>query len=118
MLQINTNRQQYCQIYQTPNAVIRFIWIAAFGVSTKFAYLRLILPGDFSYCYFNASVAVWARFFAPTRRTTRCGRLYRCRSPPLISILPDNSEIEIGGITHERNQFAGLLPVLYTGCDC
>lgn len=43
MLQINTNRQQYCQIYQTPYAVIRFIWIAAFGVSTKFVYLLLIL---------------------------------------------------------------------------
>lgn len=31
---------------------------------------------------------------------------------PTISIWA-NQKIEIGGITHERNQSAGLLPVLY-----
>ena len=40
-----------------------------------------------------------------------------CRSPPLISILPANSKIEIGGY-HEENQSAGLLPVLYKRYCC
>ena len=37
---------------------------------------------------------------------------------PLISILPVNQKIEIGGITQEKNQSAGLLPALYAGHDC
>lgn len=41
--------------------------------------------------------------------------IYTADPHPLISILSDNSKIEIGGYTHERNQSAGLLPVLYTG---
>ena len=46
-------------------------------------------------------------------------RIIHAAAPhPLISILPNNLKIEIGGITHERNQSAGLLPVLYTGCYC
>lgn len=40
-----------------------------------------------------------------------------CRSPPLISILPVNSKIEIGGY-HEEDQSAGLLPVLYKRYCC
>ena len=37
---------------------------------------------------------------------------------PLISILPVNKKIEIGGITHEKNQSAGLLPVLFKRYSC
>lgn len=45
------------------------------------------------------------------------GEMPGCRSPPLISILPVNSKIEIGGY-HEENQSAGLLPVLYKRYCC
>ncbi|MCB7288166.1 hypothetical protein, partial [[Clostridium] scindens] len=41
-----------------------------------------------------------------------------CRSPPSdFDFAYPLKQIEIGGNTHERNQSAGLLPVLYIGCD-
>lgn len=41
-----------------------------------------------------------------------------CRSPPSdFDFAYPLKQIEIGGNTHERNQFAGLLPVLYVRCD-
>ena len=44
--------------------------------------------------------------------------VFRCRSPPSDFDFASQLKIEIGGITHEKNQSAGLLPALYAGHDC
>ena len=95
--------------YRVLCAVIHVVWIAAFLILTAFE--------EFLYHTFSC---------APNLRGARISYISgcynkgypRCRSPPSDFDFAYQPKIEIGGITHERDQSAGLLPVLYTGHYC
>lgn len=92
--------------YRALCAVIHVVWIAAFLSLAEFTIVLYHTPS----C---APILLWARISYISGCYNK-GSL-RCRSPPSDFDFATNLKIEIGGITHERNQSAGLLPVLYTG---
>ena len=109
MLPNGNVQQKGCFPYRALCAVIHVVWIAAFFSLTALGETFPIhLPVRLISCgrAFHIQVAAVTRI------------IHAAVPRPLISILPNNLKIEIGGITHERNQSAGLLPVLYTGRDC
>lgn len=102
-------------IHKSENAAILNSWIAVFLRSTYFEDFRHKTETDNSIAYKNALLCNEVRFLSLWGFLFRAGQA-RCRSPP-----PDFDfdyplkQIGIGGNTHERNQSAGLLPVLYIG---
>lgn len=95
--------------YRALCAVIHGVWIAAFLSLAEFTIVLYHTPS----C---APILLWARI----SYISGCyNKGYpRCRSPPSDFDFATNLKIEIGGITHERNQSAGLLPVLYERYCC
>ena len=92
--------------YRALCAVIHVVWIAAFLSLAEFTIVLYHTPS----C---APILLWARIsYISGCYNKGCPH---CRSPPSDFDFATNLKIEIGGITHERNQSAGLLPVLYTG---
>lgn len=117
MLSIDAGHQNCWFVYKRNTyAVVHILGIAAFFISTKrdcFQHQRLNL---LKYAYSGALDIYWVRHFLYLLVERGKGCLHG-RSPPLISILPVNSKIEIGGY-HEEDQSAGLLPVLYKRYCC
>lgn len=103
MLLNNIKQKIYCSIFYSLYVVVQFVWIAAFLVSTEFEYFRHDPPVKKTYCFFARLLLVQARFFAPFFQKEWIEDPIAAVPHPLISILPVNLKIEIGGITHERN---------------
>lgn len=118
MLLNNANQPLSWAVPYLLYAAIQFVWIAAFWFPTHFERFRYVPPGKFSYCYFSASVIWMGALFCTFFQKNQDGGCYRCRSPPSDFDFASQLKIEIGGITHEENQSAGLLPVLYKGHSC
>ena len=95
--------------YRALCAVIHVVWIAAFLSLPEFTIVLYHTP-------FCAPILLWARI----SYISGCyNKGYpRCRSPPSDFDFATNLKIEIGGITHERNKSAGLLPILYERYCC
>ena len=98
-------RRNNC-IFKALCAAIREFGIAALFISTESDRVRLYPPSftDISHPY----------LYVGRRKIS----VFRCRSPPSDFDFASQLKIEIGGITHEENQSAGLLPVLYKGHSC
>lgn len=90
---------------------------AAFFGSTDSVIYPLSSLKYFKKCVPEKSQARFFLFLVDVSACFNSGEMPGCRSPPLISILPVNLKIEIGGY-HEENQSAGLLPVLYKRYCC
>lgn len=118
MLLNNANQPLSWAVPYLLYAAIQFVWIAAFWFPTHFERFRYVPPGKLSYCYFSASVIWMGALFCTFFQKNQDGGCYRCRSPPSDFDFASQLKIEIGGITHEENQSAGLLPVLYKGHSC
>ena len=117
VLYFHRKRQRYNQIYfcaaaQKAAALFVSTYFYPFPqYSTKYSYERV------------PEIKQVRAFFISERRTSLSdfflvGGTPGCRSPPSdFDFAYPLKQIEIGGNTHERNQSAGLLPVLYIGCD-
>ena len=103
---------KYCLFQNRPYQILTPVIlhrIAGFFYSTEICVSRLFPSENYSKWHERAPVLRQPRLFLYKPKT-----FYRCRSPPMISILPINSnlKIEIGGFNHEKNQFKGFLPFL------
>lgn len=101
------------------NLVILHCRIAGFFCSTKDnAFQHSIFP-QVTDEYLCVSAFQQMRLFIYGRQKKLFRICVRIRAPPSdFDFAYPLKKIEIGGNTHERNQSAGLLPVLYIGCDC
>lgn len=78
----------------------------------------MFLPENSHIAVLARLLSGWAHFFVLFFKRIGMADATAAVPRPLISILLTNLKIEIGGITHERNQSEGLLPILYTGRCC
>ena len=113
MVSKDTGQRKYRKKYIYLYAVIQVVWIAAFSFSTFLEHFPHIPPGINETLLPCAPVIQRVRFFAPILRDNDSGQLH-CRSPPSdFDFAKSTQKNRNWRITHERNQSAGLLPVLY-----
>lgn len=107
----NTGQQNW--IYKFTYAVVHSLWIAAFFVSTGFDAFRHAPPSIVSEYVVLCALVERVRFFVPFLEDWLHEVCPRCRSPPSdfdFAYSPKNRNSEV---QYERDQSAGLLPVLY-----